>query len=188
VTIAVRCQPDFDRDVARSLRTGDELEISGRLVTIRDATAKRLLAMHEAGDPLPIDLTNTLLYAVGPSPAKPGQIVGSAGPTTTERFVAYLPFLFSAGARGIIGKGELHGAIVGTFVNQEAVYLVAIGGLGALLGKHVVAVKTLAFPELGPEALFEFEVSDFPAVVAIDSQGANLHETARARWRRPTAI
>lgn len=186
MSIPITVGPGFDRGAARSLRAGDAVEISGRLLTVRDATAKRLQAMSGAGEPLPVDLTNVLLYAVGPSPAQPGHIIGSAGPTTTERFVPYLPFLLGAGAWGIIGKGELHGEVVGTFIAHQAVYFAAIGGLGALLAKHVVGVETVAFDDLGPEALFQFDVSNFPAIVAIDSQGGNFHETARARWRRPT--
>jgi fumarate hydratase subunit beta len=98
--------------------------------------------------------------------------------------VAYLPFLFAAGVKGIIAKGELHGAIVAAFAEHGAVYLAAIGGLGALLGKHVESARVVAFGELGPEALHEFTVRDFPAVVIIDRHGGNFHETARARWRR----
>jgi fumarate hydratase subunit beta len=124
-----------------------------------------------------------LLYAVGPSPARPGQIVGSAGPTTTERIARFLPLLFRAGARGIIGKGELRGDIVQAFVQYKAVYLASIGGAGALLAKHIVAAEVVAFPELGPEAVYRFEVRDFPAVVVIDAYGENLHETARSVWR-----
>jgi fumarate hydratase subunit beta len=180
----VECRPDLDVHVAHELGIGDSVEISGTLVTIRDATARRLHDLYKNGRPLPIDLRGKLLYAVGPSPPKPGQVVGSAGPTTTERFVSYLPFLFEAGARGIIGKGELHGDIVSTFAAHRALYFAAIGGLGALLGKHVTAAEVVAFPELGPEALSRFEVTRFPAVVIIDATGANYHDVSRRRWRR----
>lgn len=168
----------------RLLAAGDAVEISGDVITMRDATAQRLAALMETGDPLPIDLRGSLMYAVGPSPAKPGQVVGSAGPTTTERLSPFLPAFFAAGVRGIIGKGELHGAIEAAFHRHGAVYLAATGGLGALLGKQIVAAEVIAFPELGPEAMYRFRVTDFPAVVIIDLAGRNFHDLARARWRR----
>jgi fumarate hydratase subunit beta len=182
--IPIDCRPALDDDATLALAAGDAVSVSGELITIRDATARRLSDLAATGQPLPVDLHGRVLYAVGPSPAKPGQVVGSAGPTTIERFVAYLPFLFERGVKGIIAKGELHGDIVGAFHEQGAVYLAAIGGLGALLGKRVEAAEVVAFPELGPEALMRFTVRDFPAVVIIDRHGGNFHETARAGWRR----
>jgi fumarate hydratase subunit beta len=167
-----------------AVSAGELVEISGDLLTVRDATAQMLVALLRTGGPLPIDLQGQLLYAVGPSPAKPGQVVGSAGPTTTERLSSFLPSLFAAGARGIIGKGELHGAIESTFREYKAVYFAAIGGLGALLGKQVVAADVVAFPELGPEAVHRFRVKDFPAVVVIDLAGRNYHDIARNPWRK----
>ena len=185
--ITLECRPMLDDAASRALRAGDGVIVSGELLTIRDATAKRLVEMTRSGQPLPVDLTGRLFYAVGASPPQPGQVVGSAGPTTIERFVTYLPFLFRSGARGIIAKGELHGEIVGAFRDSGAVYLAAIGGLGALLGKRVVAAEVVAFPELGPEALCQFSVRDFPAVVIIDREGRNFHEIARAQWRMSDA-
>lgn len=185
--ITLECRPMLDDAAARALRAGDGVSVSGELLTIRDATAKRLVEMARSGQPLPVDLTGRLLYAVGASPPQPGQVVGSAGPTTIERFVTYLPFLFRSGARGIIAKGELHGEIVGAFRDSGAIYLAAIGGLGALLGKRVVAAEVVTFPELGPEALCQFSVRDFPAVVIIDREGRNFHEIARTEWRRSDA-
>lgn len=178
------CRPELDVEQAHGLRAGEAVEITGELITLRDATAMRLVEIFERGEELPVNLRGRLLYAVGPSPAKPGQVVGSAGPTTTGRIARFLPALFRAGARGIIGKGELHGDIVRTFADHGAVYLAAIGGLGALLAKQIVAADVLAFPELGPEAVYRFEVEQFPAVVIIDTLGQNFHETARLAWRR----
>jgi fumarate hydratase subunit beta len=183
--INIECRPTFERDDSRRLRSGDAVEISGSVLTIRDASAKRIFECVESGKHIPPELDGALLYAVGPSPAKPGQIIGSAGPTTVSRFSTYLPALFNAGARGIIAKGELHGDIVQMFMRYEAVYLAAIGGLGALLGKTIKACDTVAFPDLGPEALLLLEVERLPAVVIIDSLGTNFHEAARARWRQP---
>jgi fumarate hydratase subunit beta len=165
------------------LRAGDEVTLSGRLLTLRDASAARLAATIAAGESLPVALEGTILYAMGPSPPKPGQIIGSAGPTTTERMARYLPALFGAGVRAVIGKGELHGDDAQAFVRHGAVYFAAIGGLGALLAKRITRTEVAAFSDLGPEALYRLEVDAFPAVVIIDCHGHNFHETARARWR-----
>jgi fumarate hydratase subunit beta len=182
----------------RALRAGDAVELTGRVITIRDASAARLAATIAACDAgrLPAasasgaraasipDLAGSVIYACGPSPAQPGQVVGSAGPTTTGRLAPYFGTLLGAGVRAVIGKGELHGEAAATLVRHGALYLAAIGGLGALLAKHITAAEVIAYPELGPEALFEFRVVDFPAVVIIDAAGANFHELTRDRWRR----
>ena len=179
----LECRPFPLESDLRVLRAGEAVEIWGELLSIRDATARRLVEGAREGRALPLDLTGRLLYAVGPSPAKPGQVIGSAGPTTIERFTKYLPFLFEAGVRGVIGKGELHGPIVDAFRHAGAVYFAAIGGLGALLGKRVVAADVVAFPDLGPEAMFRLQVDTFPVVTIIDAAGQNYHDTARDRWR-----
>jgi fumarate hydratase subunit beta len=166
-----------------TLRAGDAVELSGRVLTLRDASAARLaqaLAQHET---LPVSLDHRIMYAVGPSPAKPGQVIGSAGPTTTARMGRYLPALFAAGVRAIIGKGELHGPDMTAFTEHGAVYLAAIGGLGALLARQISEAGVVAYADLGPEALFELELTAFPAVVIIDRFGHNLHDTARTVWR-----
>lgn len=165
------------------LRAGDAVELTGSVLTLRDASAARLAQTIERHEPLPIPLQHRIMYAVGPSPAKPGQVIGSAGPTTTARMGRYLPTLFAGGVRAIIGKGELHGADMSAFVTHGAVYFAAIGGLGALLAKQISAARVLAYEELGPEALFELQLTAFPAVVIIDSLGQNLHTTARQQWR-----
>jgi fumarate hydratase subunit beta len=170
---------DLDR-----LRAGDSVELTGRVISIRDASAARLAAAVRARQQLPISLQNQILYAVGPSPAKPGQIIGSAGPTTTSRMARFLPALFKAGARAVIGKGELHGDEMRSFLSCGAVYFGAIGGLGALLARQISAASVVSFDDLGPEALYALEIAAFPVVVIIDRQGRNLHESARARWRR----
>jgi fumarate hydratase subunit beta len=166
-----------------SLRAGDAVELSGSVLTLRDASASRIANALATDGPLPISLEHRVLYAVGPSPARPGQVIGSAGPTTTARMGRYLPALFSAGVRAIIGKGELHGPDMAACLDHGAVYLAAIGGLGALLAKRISAAKVVAYPELGPEALFELELTAFPAVVIIDRFGQNLHNSARSQWR-----
>jgi fumarate hydratase subunit beta len=153
------------------------------VLTLRDASAARIAHALSAGEPLPVSIEGRIMYAVGPSPAKPGQIIGSAGPTTTARMSRYLPALLSAGVRAIIGKGDLHGSDMAAFTARRAVYFAAIGGLGALLAKQISAASVVAYPELGPEALFELELDTFPVVVIIDRAGNNFHETARAQWR-----
>ena len=172
-----------NRDLDR-LRAGDAVELAGRVFSFRDATAARLTRALDAGEPVPVSLENQILYAVGPSPAKPGQIIGSAGPTTTARMARFLPTLFAAGVRGVIGKGELHGSDMEAFVGSGAVYFAAIGGLGALLAKQISAAEVVGYEDLGPEALYSLEIAAFPAVVIIDREGRNFHETARTQWRR----
>jgi fumarate hydratase subunit beta len=166
------------------LRAGDAIELTGRVLTLRDASAARLARAIEAGDRLPVSLDGQILYAVGPSPAKPGQIIGSAGPTTTARMARYFPALFAGGVRAVIGKGELHGSDMSTFTAHGVVYCAAIGGLGALLAKHITAATVVAYEDLGPEALYALDVERFPVVAIIDTAGRNFHEEARRKWGR----
>jgi fumarate hydratase subunit beta len=170
---------DFDR-----VRAGDAVELTGRVISLRDASAARLAKAIEHGEPLPVPLAGEIMYAVGPSPAQPGQVIGSAGPTTTARMARFLPALFSAGVAAVIGKGELHGEDAAAFGRHGAIYLAAIGGLGALLAKQITAASVVGYEDLGPEALYALDVQAFPAVVIIDRQGRNFHEEARAEWRR----
>jgi fumarate hydratase subunit beta len=172
-------EADLDR-----LRAGDSVELTGQVISVRDASAARLAAAVDSGQPLPISIEGQVLYAVGPSPAKPGQIIGSAGPTTTSRMTRFLPSLFKAGARAIIGKGELHGDGVAPFLLHGAVYLGAVGGLGALLAEQISSTRIVAYDDLGPEALYALQIFAFPVVVIIDRHGGNFHEIARARWRK----
>jgi len=182
-------QLDFRRGFPESevanLSAGDSVELTGRVLTLRDASAARLAQSLARGERLPVSLEGQIMYAVGPSPAKPGQIIGSAGPTTTERMARYLPALFSAGVRAVIGKGELHGSDMTAFTSAGAVYFAAIGGLGALLAKQISAADVIGYADLGPEALYALELVSFPAVVIIDRAGRNFHEMARAQWRMP---
>ena len=181
--LQLKCQNGITGAALDQLRAGDSVELTGRVISLRDASAARLAHALQAGEPIPISLENQILYAVGPSPPKPGQIIGSAGPTTTARMARFLPALFKAGVRGIIGKGELHGNDVAPFLEHGAVYFAAIGGLGALLGKQISSATVVAYDDLGPEALYVLEIRTFPVVVIIDRQGRNFHESARAEWR-----
>jgi fumarate hydratase subunit beta len=171
-----------DADLDR-LQAGDSVELTGRVISLRDASAARLARALERGEALPLSLENQILYAVGPSPAKPGQVIGSAGPTTTARMARYLPALFGAGVCAVIGKGELHGEDMRHFATRRAIYFAAVGGLGALLARQISAASVVAYDDLGPEALYALEVSTFPSVVIIDRSGRNFHEMARAQWR-----
>jgi fumarate hydratase subunit beta len=182
--IQVDCAGGMAAAALDGLQAGDSVELTGQVISLRDASAARLVRALEAGEPAPVTLANQMLYAVGPSPPKPGQIIGSAGPTTTSRMARFFPALFAAGVRGIIGKGELHGDDMAPFVTHGAVYFAAIGGLGALLAKQISSAPVAAYDDLGPEALYALEIHAFPAVVIIDRQGKNFHERARARWRR----
>ena len=166
------------------IRAGNTVELTGPVLSLRDASAARLAAAIERGEPLPVPLAGRLMYAVGPSPAPPGHIIGSAGPTTTARMARFLPALFSAGVIGVVGKGELHGDDMAAFTRHGAIYLAAIGGIGALLSKHITASSVVAFEDLGPEALYALELERFPAVVIIDREGRNFHEESRARWKK----
>jgi len=170
---------DFDR-----VRAGDAVELTGRVISLRDASAARLARAIEHGEPLPVSLAGQIMYAVGPSPAQPGQVIGSAGPTTTARMARFLPALFSAGVTAVIGKGEMHGEDAAAFRRHGAIYVAAIGGIGALLAKQITAASVVGYEDLGPEALYALDVQAFPAVVIIDRQGRNFHEEARAEWRR----
>ena len=182
--IHLTCNTGVNNTNLDGLRAGDAVELTGRVFSFRDATAARLTAALDAGKPIPVSLENQILYAVGPSPAKPGQIIGSAGPTTTARMARFLPTLFAAGVRAVVGKGELHGDEMAAFVRSGAVYFAAIGGLGALLAKQISSARVVGYEDLGPEALYSLQIDAFPAVVIIDRAGLNFHETARAQWRR----
>ena len=176
----------MDLDKLAEATAGDSVELTGGVLSLRDASAARLAAAIERGEPLPVSLAGQVMYAVGPSPAPPGRVIGSAGPTTTARMAKFLPTLFAAGVVAIIGNGELHGEEMAAFTRHGAVYLAAIGGLGALLSKHITAASVVAYEDLGPEALYALERERFPAVVVIDRAGRNFHEESRARWRKPS--
>ena len=170
------------REAARRLRAGDSCLLTGTLYTARDAAHKRLCAAVERGEPLPFDIQDSVIYFVGPSPAAPGQIIGSAGPTTSCRMDAYSPTLIALGQTGMIGKGSRSGEVVEAMKKHGAVYFGAIGGCGALLAKCIKKCEVVAYPDLGPEAIHRLEVEDFPVTVVIDSLGNDLYMTGRQAW------
>ncbi len=177
----------FDRETAGSLRAGQSVRITGSLLAARDAAHKRLVACLDRGEPLPVDLTGQVIYYVGPTPAKPGMPIGACGPTTAGRMDAWAPRLMAQGMLGMVGKGYRSEAVVSAMKEYGVPYLVALGGAGALLCKCVLSYTVIAWPELGPEALARLEVRDFPAIVAIDSLGANYYEQAQRAYRREQA-
>ena len=162
-------------DVGR-LRAGDMVSLSGVVYTARDAAHKRLVEQLERGEPLPFDLQGQVIYYVGPCPAPPGKVIGSAGPTTSYRMDAYTPALLSAGLTAMIGKGSRSREVRDAMVREGAVYLAAWGGAGALLASRVKEASCVAFEDLGPEAIYRLEVEDFPLIVVNDCQGRDYYE------------
>ena len=171
------CVP-FGKEEAVKLRAGDYVYLSGILYTARDAAHKRMQeALQENGE-LPFDLENNVIYYMGPSPAREGRPIGSAGPTTASRMDKYTPALLDLGLRGMIGKGKRSTAVIEATIRNLAVYFAAVGGAGALLSRSVISSETIAYDDLGTEAIRRLEVRDFPVIVVIDSEGNNLYETA----------
>ena len=180
--MAIRVHTPMTVEFARTLRAGDSCLISGTIYTARDAAHKRLCQLVEEGKPLPIEMRDAVIYFVGPTPEKPGQVMGSAGPTTSYRMDAYSPTLIALGQTGMIGKGKRSREVIEAMKEHGAVYFGAIGGCGALLGKCVKKSEIVAYEDLGAEAIRRLEVEDFPVIVVIDSLGNNLYETGRAAW------
>lgn len=166
----------MSRETARSLKAGDRCLLSGVIYTARDAAHKRLCETVKKGEKLPFDIENATIYFVGPTPAKPGQVMGSAGPTTSYRMDAYSPTLIALGQTGMIGKGKRDHTVVQAMMAHGCVYFGAIGGCGALLSKCIKKAEVVAYPDLGPEAVHRLEIEKFPVVVVIDAQGNNLYE------------
>ena len=169
-------------ELAKSLKAGDRVLLTGIIYTSRDAGHKRMCESLAKGEELPIDPMNATIYYVGPTPAKPGTVIGSAGPTTSGRMDAYAPTMMSVGARGMIGKGARLPEVVEAMKKYTGVYFGAIGGAGALLAKCIKSAKLIAFEDLGAEALRELYVEDMPLMVIIDSEGNNLYELGREEY------
>ena len=169
-------------DLARTLRAGDTVLLSGVVYTSRDAGHKRMCEALARGEQLPFDPMDATIYYVGPTPAKPGQVIGSAGPTTSGRMDAYAPAMLSVGARGMIGKGDRLPEVVDAMKKYGGVYFGAIGGAGALLAKCIKKSELIAYEDLGAEALRKLYVEDMPLTVIIDSLGNNLYESGRATY------
>ncbi len=171
-------------EAVKDLRAGDAVEITGVIYQARDAAHKRLVALIEDGDELPFELEGAVVYYMGPSPAKPGNVIGSAGPTTSGRMDAYTPLLLEHGLKGMIGKGLRTAEVKAAMKEHPAVYFAATGGAGALLAQRIVANEVIAWPELGAEAVARLEVVDFPAIVVNDCYGGDLYEEGRAQYAK----
>jgi fumarate hydratase subunit beta len=171
------------KDMVRELKAGDTVVISGEIYAARDAAHKRLTEMLKNGQSLPFDIKDQIIYYVGPCPAGPGQIIGSAGPTTSSRMDAYAPELIKLGLTGMIGKGLRNKEVISAMLEFGAAYLGAIGGAGALISKTITEEKIIAFPELGPEALRKLTVKDFQTTVIIDCLGNNLYDSGRLKYK-----
>ena len=178
----IRITAPFDETVARSLKAGDSVLLSGTIIAARDAAHKLMVEALEKGEPLPVDMTNQVVYYVGPAPAKPGQPIGSAGPTTSGRMDSYTPRLIEEGLRGMIGKGNRSQAVIDSMKKHGVVYFAAVGGAGALIAKRVKEYKVLAYGELGPEAIASMTVEDFPLIVVMDSDGNDFYKVGQAPY------
>lgn len=171
-------------ETIKDLKAGDVVRISGYIYTARDAAHKRLTEALARGEKLPLDLTNNIIYYVGPTPAKPGEIVGSAGPTTSGRMDKYTPTMIEQGMRGMIGKGSRSQAVIDACVKYGAVYFVAVGGAAAVIAQSIKSEKMIAYEDLGPEAIRRYEVENFPAIVCIDAQGNDFYKVGIAKYSR----
>ena len=165
-----------DKAELMKLRAGDKLTVSGTIYTARDAAHKRLTELIASGEELPLDIRGAAIYYAGPTPEKPGQVIGSCGPTTSGRMDAYAPMLLERGLAVMIGKGDRNAAVIDAIVRNGAVYLAAMGGAGALMGSCVKAARIVCYEDLGCEAIRELKVENMPLTVVIDSQGNDLYK------------
>jgi fumarate hydratase subunit beta len=174
--------PPLTDEVVEDLKIGDDVLITGIVYTARDAAHKRLVELLDKGEKLPFDIKGQIIYFVGPTPAKPGQAIGSAGPTSSYRMNIYSPQLIAAGQKGMIGKSEMGAEVVAAMKKHKAVYLAAVGGAGALISKSITASEIVAYEDLGAEAIRKLTVKDFPTIVALDCHGGNLYKEGIAKY------
>lgn len=177
-------QVPIKKEDAKSMRAGDYVYLTGTIYTARDAAHKRMQETLDAGKELPVSMDRNVIYYMGPSPAREGRPIGSAGPTTASRMDKYAPNLLDLGLGAMIGKGKRSQAVIDAIVRNGSVYFAAIGGAGALLSKRILSSEVIAYDDLGTEAIRKLEVKDFPVVVVIDSEGNNLYETAAAAYEK----
>ena len=181
---SIDIESPIDPGLIKKLKTGDRVTISGILFTARDTAHKRLVRAIANGDELPFNIKGQTLYYMGPSPARPGKVIGSAGPTTSSRMDAYTPPLLEAGLKAVIGKGSRSAEVKDSLKKHIAIYLVTFGGAGALLSKAIKDAEVIAYPDLAAEAVMRLEVKDFPAIVANDIYGGDLFTRNRAIYQR----
>ena len=172
----IRVSAPLDDETVSKLRSGDKILIDGVVYTGRDAAHKRLVDLIESGDALPFDVAGQIIYFVGPTPARPGRVVGSAGPTTSYRMDAYSPVLIEKGLKGMIGKGARSQEVIEAMVKFKCVYMAAIGGAGALISGCIKSSEIIAYEDLGPEAIRKMEVEDLPVIVVNDILGNDLYQ------------
>lgn len=175
--------PMKDEDI-KELKAGDYVYITGVVYTARDAAHKRMYEAFQRGETIPVELEHNIIYYMGPSPAREGKAIGSAGPTTSSRMDKYTPFLLNLGLKGMIGKGKRSDIVKESIINNGAVYFAAVGGAGALLSKCILSSEVIAYEDLGTEAIRKLEVKDFPVIVVIDPEGNNLYETAIENYKK----
>lgn len=178
----------FDRGEVEKLKAGDYVYISGTIYTARDAAHKRMYEALQEGSELPFDIRNNVIYYMGPSPARQGRAIGSAGPTTASRMDKYTPALLDMGLRGMIGKGRRNQEVIDAIVRDQAVYFAAVGGAGALLSRSIISSEIIAYEDLGTEAIRKLEVKEFPVIVVVDSEGNNLYETAILQYAEKNSL
>lgn len=178
-----KIQAPISNEDANSLRAGDYVYITGTIYTARDAAHKRMYEALEKNQQLPIEMANNIIYYMGPSPAREGRPIGSAGPTTASRMDKYAPKLLDLGLKGMIGKGKRSQAVRDAIIRNGSVYFAAIGGAGAILSKCIKKSEVIAYDDLGTEAIRKLYVEDFPVIVVIDSEGNNLYETAIEKYK-----
>ncbi|WP_174614465.1 Fe-S-containing hydro-lyase [Virgibacillus ihumii] len=181
----VRIQVPFDsEEVVKSLKAGDQVLMTGTLYTARDAAHKRMVEQIENGEELPFELKNQVIYYVGPTPPKPGEVIGSAGPTTSIRMDKYSPILLEQGLKGMIGKGYRGSEVINSVAKNNAVYFAAIGGSGALLAKRIKSVELVAYEDLGTEAIRKIYVEDFPCMVINDIYGRDWYKESQEKYKQ----
>ncbi|GAB4432466.1 MAG: Fe-S-containing hydro-lyase [bacterium] len=171
-------------EVINELKTGDMVEITGVIYTARDAAHKRLVELINKGEALPFALEGAIIYYVGPTPPKPGAVIGSAGPTTSYRMDKYAPVLLQKGLKGMIGKGKRSKEVVDSIKENKAVYFASIGGAAAVLSKHIKSAEVIAYDDLGPEAIRKLYVENFPAIVVNDIYGNDLYDEGKKRYKK----
>ena len=175
--------PLKDKDIEQ-LKAGDRVLISGTMYTGRDAAHKKMVDLIQKGEKMPFDPVGQIIYFVGPAPAKPGQVMNSAGPTTSGRMNKFSPIVIEAGLKGMVGKGEMGAEVVAAMKKHKAVYMVATGGAGALIADSITGAEIVAWEELGPEAVRKLTVKDFPAIVAQDCHGGNIYVEGVEKYKR----
>ena len=173
----------FDADIVKELKAGDYVYLTGTIYTARDAAHKRMYEALQNGEALPFDIEGNVIYYMGPSPAREGRPIGSAGPTTASRMDKYTPALLELGMRGMIGKGRRTEAVRESMMKNQAVYFAAVGGAGALLSKSILQAEVIAYEDLGTEALRKLEIKDFPVIVVMDCEGNNLYDMAIEQYK-----